>query len=220
MIKAVILDMDGLMIDSEPLVSKSFELLIKEYGKEPIFEKNGLIHRVGLGKIAIDMIKKKHGIKEKVDILRIRRREIYYEILKKEKIKPMPGLVKLLKLLRKKKFKIALASNSHLKNIVNILKTLKIAKYFQVIISGENVKRYKPYPDIYLEASKRLKVNPESCLVFEDSAFGVTAAKKAKMKVVAVPNIYTKDSYFEKTDLTVNTLNDLTWGKLSVLMAI
>ena len=219
-LKAVIFDMDGLMFDTEPVSSKAYEKLIREYGKEPIFDpKTGLIHQAGLGKVLINLIKEKHNIDEDDEILRQKRRTIYRKILEKEGLEAKPGLLELLNLLNKKKIKIALASNTFYEGILFNLKKAKLDKYFNEIISGEHVENYKPHPDIYLESAKRLKVNPSECLVLEDSGFGVESGKAAGMKVIAVPNKYTSHQDFSKADLIVNSLEKITWKKIQKIFS-
>jgi len=211
-IKAVIFDMDGLMFDTEPVTSKSYEKLIREYGKEPIFDsKTGLVHQAGLGKVLTSLIKEKHNIDEDIEVLRQKRRKIFRQILEKEGLEAKPGLLKLLNLFKSKKTKIALASNTSYESIKFNLRKAKISKYFKEIIAGEHVGNYKPHPDIYLEAAKRLGFDPSKCLVLEDSQFGVESGKAAGMKVIAVPNKYTSHQNFSKADLILNSLEDITW---------
>lgn len=90
MIKAVIFDMDGLMIDSEPIQSKSFEIILREYGQEPILHDNGLVQKVGLkSKENWKFLKERHGFDEDTDTLVEKKRKVYIDILK-ENIQPMP----------------------------------------------------------------------------------------------------------------------------------
>lgn len=109
--KAVIFDMDGLMVDSESLQSKAYELLLDEYGKKPLFNSNGLVQIVGYGHNSV-MLKKKYDLKDEVNIIRKKRQELYQKVLKTENINSMLGLIDLLKLLKKNDFKIAVATSS------------------------------------------------------------------------------------------------------------
>lgn len=213
MIKGVIFDMDGLMIDSEPLQSEAIAVVLKEYGKEPIFKKNKLIHTVGLkGHEQWTELKKTHGIDEEIEILREKRRAAYIKIIKKNGVKTMPGLIKLLKQLKTKDgLKMGLASNTKIEHILLILNKLKIHGYFNVIISADQVKNAKPHPDIYLKTAADLKLDPENCLVLEDSESGVLAAKKAGMNVIAVPSKFTNHQDFSQSDLVVSSLAKITW---------
>jgi len=208
MIKAVIFDMDGLMIDTEPIQSKGFKLLLEEYGKKPICHKNGLIHSVGkTGSCA--QLKIDYKINEDLDILKQKRQQYYQQVLKSETVKPMFGLSQLLRLLKKNNFKIAVGTLSFMEDINVIFPKLKILSYFDVFVTCEDVINGKPAPDIYLRAAEKLNLRPTECLVLEDSESGVSSGKSADMKVIAVPNKFTKDHDFSKADLIVNSLNDI-----------
>ena len=212
MVKAVIFDMDGVMIDSEPIQSKAFAEVLKQYKKEPQYNEEGIVQTVGIrSRDNWERLKAKYNIDEETNILIEKRRQIYQKLLKSE-IKPMPGLINFLKLLKKHNLKIAVASSSNIKHIMLVLSSLNIAYYFDVIVSGESVKKGKPYPDIFLETAVQLKITPVECLVLEDAELGVLAGKKAGMKVIAVPNKFTKKHDFSKADLIVDSLEKINWS--------
>jgi len=209
MTQAVLFDMDGLIIDNEPLHSKAFEIVLKLYGKKPRFNENGLVQILGIGgKENWKLLKKIYQLSEDEEVLLQKKRIIYLDLLK-QNIKPMPGLLKLLKFLKKKRIKMAIASSASLSHIELITKSLGIRHYFKAIISGESVMRGKPDPDIYLKAAKLLKVKPYVCLVLEDTERGVIAGKRARMKVIAVPTKYTKHLNFSQADKVVRSLEEV-----------
>lgn len=218
MIKAVIFDMDGLMIDSEPLNSKAISQVIMEYGKVPIVKKSGLVHTVGLkGDKIWEELAIIHKINESIEVLREKRRSVYLQILKTTSITIMPGIKDLLMTFKKKNMPLALASNSPRKHIEFILKRLKLFHYFPVITTADEVTRPKPFADIYLKSAEKLQIDSSSCLVLEDSESGVIAGKGAGMKVIAVPNQYTKHQDFSKADLVTFSLENITWDISSQL---
>jgi len=90
-----------------------------------------------------------------------------------------------------------------------IFPKLNILSYFDVFVTCEDVVNGKPAPDVYLEVAKRLKLKPLECLALEDSESGVAAGKSADMKVIAIPNKYTKNHNFSKADLIVKSLDDI-----------
>ena len=215
MIKAVIFDMDGLMIETEHLQSISYEEVIKEYGKKPIINENGIVHPVGITARNIwKLLKDKYSIKEDVEILLSKKQKKYIEILK-EQIIAKKGLLKLIKILKAHNIKMAVASSSVLEHIKLIVSKLGVRQYFSVLISSEDLKRGKPYPDIFLKAAQNLDVKPSKCLVLEDAEPGVIAGKRANMKVIAVPNQYTKSHNLSKADLIVDSLEDIKWSTIS-----
>lgn len=208
MIKAVIFDMDGLMVNTEPIQSKGFELLLREYGKKPIHHSNGLVHSVGKTGSCAEL-KIQYHINEDLDILKQKRQQYYQKVLRTEDIKPMPGLFQLLKLLKQNNFKIAVGTLSFLEDINVIFTKLKILSYFDVFVTCEDVENGKPAPDVYLKVAERLNFKPIEFIVLEDSESGVSAGKSAGMKVIAVPNKYTKDHDFSKADLIVSSLAEI-----------
>lgn len=216
MMKAVIFDMDGLMIDSEPIQSKAYEFLLKFYDKKPIYDSNGLVQIVGSSNNS-EMIKMKYNLREEVSIIRKKRQKFYQKILKSEVVKPMPGLHYLLEFLKNNKLKTAVATSSFPEDVNIIFSKLKIFSYFNIIVTCVDIVKGKPAPDIYLEAAKRLNMKPDECLVLEDSETGIEAGKKAGMKVIAVPNKLTKNHDFSKADLVVDSLNNIDWKIISTI---
>lgn len=207
MIKAIIFDMDGLIIDSEPIQSRAFEAIIKQCGKKPVMNKDGVVQTIGIGdKQNLVVMKKKYRIKEDVNKLVERRNRIYVKLLRKS-LKAMPDFYALIKAARKNGLKTAIASSSARMQVNAVVSGLKIS--VDATVSGDETKRPKPYPDIFLLAAKKLGVNPGSCIVLEDSGPGVEAAKRANMKVIAVPNEFTKKHDFSKADMIVGSLKDI-----------
>lgn len=218
MIKAVIFDVDGLMIDTELLHSQAHGVVIKNYGKEPIPFTNGLIHIVGKSiKENSKIILEKHNIQETAEVFEVEKGKAYLHLLRNKKIKPLPGLTKLLKLLQKHNIKTAIGSSGIKKGIELILKNLVMEDNFPVIVSLEDIKRPKPFPDVYIKAANLIHVNPKECLVLEDSQSGVEAAKSAGMKIIAIPSKYTKHQDFSKADRIVSSLTEITLPMLQTL---
>jgi beta-phosphoglucomutase family hydrolase len=128
-------------------------------------------------------------------------------IMKRAKI--FPGTKELIGKLKKEGFKIALASSSERTYIIKLLKKKNLEKYFDVVVSKDDVRRTKPNPEIFLIAAKKLHSEPSKCLVFEDSENGIKAAKRAKMKCLAIRNEYIKSEVFKCADLIVDSLKDV-----------
>ncbi len=186
MIKAIIFDMDGLIIDSEPLW-KIAE--IEGFAKVGIdVTAKSLEESVGL---RIDEVVKiwhskykwtNHSVEDVTnDIVNILIREINAQG------QALPGVIDTLELLKQHQFKIGLATSSYQRIVNAVLKKLNIAHYFDVCHSAENEKYGKPHPAVFMTTANQLNVKHTECLVFEDSLNGVIAAKSARMKVIAVP---------------------------------
>ena len=209
--------MDGLIVETESLQSKAYEQIIREHGKEPVFEENGLVHKVGIrGDEAWKIVLNKHQLTADIEKLREKKRSIVLQLLEND-IKPMPGLIDLLDLLKRESIPIALGTGSTKAVATKILESLRIFHYFSVLVTGDEVKKGKPDPECFVRASERLGVLPQDCLVLEDAEPGVIAAKRIGMKVVAVPTLYTKDQDFSKADKMVDSLERVNWSMIASL---
>jgi HAD superfamily hydrolase (TIGR01509 family) len=217
MFKAVIFDMDGVMIDSEPIHSLTFESVVREYGNHPILGDTGIIQQPGLSeKENWQAIMARHGFAADIMTLSEKRGRAFAELISNTDIM-QKGLIALLNLLKLSTTKMAIASSSSTININVVLQVLKITHYFDAIISGDSVPRGKPFPDVFLEAARQLHIAPENCVVLEDSQTGVMAGKAAGMKVVAIPSRYTQQQDFSMADLVIYSLDDITIKKLELL---
>jgi len=218
MIKAVIFDMDGLMVDTEPLYSKAMSQVAEKRGKSFTLEiKQKLMGRRAIESLTI--FKEHLGLNESPEELLLEREEIYGKLLA-QNITPMPGLFKLLELLNKLGLRKAIASSSKQRWIELIINKLGIVDQFEIIVSGEEIKHGKPDPEIYLLTSKKLNLAPEECLVLEDALSGVASAKAAKMKCITVPNQFTQGLDFSNADLVVNSLEEIDEALLKRLSSI
>lgn len=221
MIKAVLFDMDGLMINTEPLQSRAYEIILRKYDKEPIFYPTGVIQKVGVReKDNWGLIKASHGLDMDISILIEQRGKIYASILRKN-LSPQPGLIDLINSLHDNKIIMAVASSSTPDQIAIVLEGLDIRQRFSAVVSGQSVERGKPYPDIFLETARQLDIDPQNyqnCIVLEDAQTGVEAGKAAGMKVIAVPNEFTADQDVSKADLVLSSLKDVNWERLRFLV--
>lgn len=216
-IQAVIFDMDGLMIDSEQQQSASIEALLREHGIEPVIRANGIVHIAGRRvEDNLQRLKDRHNLTPSVEDLHRRKNELYRESLAKG-VDVMPGLPELLDDLKPAPVKKALASGSSQEDVRQVLAHMGLEDYFDAVVSGYEVKNGKPEPDIFLEAAKRLGIDPRFAVVLEDAGVGVTAAKAAGMKVIAIPNKYTRDHDFDAADLVVSSLKEVNWEAIQKL---
>jgi sugar-phosphatase len=207
-VKAVIFDMDGLLIDSEPIWRsaeiRSFSKVGLQLTSEICRQTMGLrIDEV------IDFWHDKHpwqGVSKKAvyeDILA----EFIEEVV--QDAKPMKGVLDTLAFFKEKKLPIGLASSSPMLLIENIVKALDIEHYFDVLRSAEDEPLGKPHPAVYIKAAKDLGIAPYQCLAFEDSFTGMIAALAARMKTVVVPEPENYSSpKFEAAHLKLNSLTE------------
>jgi len=213
--EAVIFDMDGILIDSEPLHIQLEEEIFKEIGANVSFEEH--ISFVGttshyMWEYVINKYNIPHTVEELVEMDRKR----YFDYISKndDAIKPIEGVDKLVRELYSKKVKLAVASSSPIKVIKLVVKRLKLESYFDELVSGDFVKRSKPHPDIFIYAAEKLLVEPERCLVIEDSNKGVLAAKSAGMKVVGFINPNSGNQDINMANMVIRSFSELNYEKL------
>ncbi|MFH1506792.1 MAG: HAD family phosphatase [archaeon] len=217
MIKAVIFDMDGLMINSEELQARSALVLFKQLGVDVNPYKDKLPYVPGTREVDNwPRFVKIYDLKQDILTLMKMRNKVYLDMLR-DNLVPMKGILELINLLNEKKMRMAVASSSTMEQIMFVVEHLKIKKYFDVIVTGHDLEKGKPFPDVFLDTAQKLDEKPENCLVLEDSNPGVESAKAAGMKVIAIPNEHTKDHDFSKADMVMKSADELDWQTISSL---
>ncbi|MBV5312726.1 MAG: HAD family phosphatase [Prolixibacteraceae bacterium] len=185
MIKAIIFDMDGVLVDSEPF---HIEIEKQQFLMNQLSITNEEHHRyMGVAtKVMWEQIAERHSLNASVEELteqnRIESIRFFTEV---KEIPVMPGLIDLLEKLQQKKYPMAVASSSFPEIIELILERTGIRKYFHVVVSSQEAGKSKPEPDVFLLAARKLKVMPNDCMVVEDSKNGIKAAQAAGMSCVA-----------------------------------
>lgn len=207
-IKAVLFDMDGLMIDSEPLHLMAFNRILDKYGKNLTEEENTKRY-IGVSDIdaAKDMVVR-FDLPISAKRLTKDKQEEYRKLFRTQLV-AQPSLIELLNDLKKNSYKTAIASSSTLEEIRMVVEGLKMSSLIDMICSAEEVENGKPAPDVYLLAAKRLNVDSSECLVLEDTPKGVQAGKAAGMNIFAVPSQYTKGQDFRLADKVLNNLSEV-----------
>ena len=183
-LEAVLFDMDGVIIDSEPLWSKAEQQLLARRN----LRYSPQLKTVMMGrdaKEAVRLLINHYNLGEGVDEIVAERNQLIAELFK-EHLQPVPHVLELLRSVRDSEIKTGLASSSPKELVDLALGRLNITGLFDLILSGDQVARGKPAPDIYLTAARELGVSNESCLVIEDAPHGVAAAKAAGMRCLAI----------------------------------
>lgn len=218
MAKVVIFDMDGVISDTQILHASVDVMVMKSYGikltEEEINQKFAGIPDEEM----FEDLFKAHGAPGNIQNIQKAIEEKWKMMMKRanDSIAPIPGILELIDKLKEKNFKLAVASSSPLTFINTVLSKLHIKEQFEVIVSGEEARRGKPHPEIFMLTAKRLKVRPDECVVIEDSLNGMRAAKEARMGCIGLVR-KTRKSFPEgnhPADIVVSDLNKLTLGQI------
>lgn len=217
-IDAVIFDCDGVLVDTEYLKFLAWQNALKSFDIELSIEEYKFVAGNDSKKI-LQMLQDMKSTHLPEEAIELRREE--YRKLQEQGVSPISEMVEYAHCLSQNKIswgiKLGLASSAPTKEILFNLKQIGLDQAFDLIISGtDDLNEYndlegknKPKPYIYLEASKRLGIAPELCLVFEDTEAGVEAASKAGMITVAVPTWITKDQNFSKANKVMQSVTEL-----------
>jgi beta-phosphoglucomutase len=220
MLKAVIFDFDGVITDSEMLHLKAFNEALDSYGinitKEDYYnEYLGLTDR--------DLLKtlnEKGILKIQANQLGkiLQQKKLIFAKLAQSESKIIGGVEEFLQMLEENKIPMAICSGALLGEIELILNQTGLRKYFEIIVSAQDVKKGKPDPEGFVLTLKKLKENnpeilPQDCIVIEDSRWGLEAAKAAGMKTVAVTNSY-DEKELSTADKITDNLSKLTLSEL------
>jgi len=184
--RAVIFDLDGVLADSEPWWNEIDKKLLGEYG----VTYRGEYHRNVLGvsyRLAVEFYKKLFGLSAPTEELMRRRGEIAAEFFTK-RVGLFPSTRAVLTELRQMNLRLAVATSSVGASARPFLDRHRLTAFFEVIVTGEEIERGKPSPDIYLSAAEKLGIPAVACLVIEDALSGIAAAKAAGMRVAAIPD--------------------------------
>ena len=211
--KAVIFDMDGVLVDSEPIHAAVFDRILADEGfdyppEEVLQDGLGRTFPSQMGELIIRL-----GLDKPLEHYASLFEEGILRRLSQEAV-PTPGAARLLDELRARGYKLGLASSSAGGIVHGTLAILGFRDRFEVVVSGEMAAASKPAPDIFLLAAEKLRVQPQECLVVEDSPRGVEGAKKAGMFVVAVRTGPVPESEIADADRVISSLDEFPWQAL------
>ena len=192
--RAVIFDIDGTLVDNMHLHAEAFGVFAERHGLPPLTHEDRA-RLDGRRNSEIFPILFKRDVPREEWLAYEHEKEGLYRELSKGRLSPMKGLPELIDRLRADRIPMALATSAPKANVVHTLAELDLASAFPVIVRGDEVARGKPAPDVFIEAARRLGVDPADCLVFEDAPMGVEAAKAAGMSVVALTTSFNEEQF-------------------------
>ncbi len=187
--KGAIFDMDGLMIDSERIVLMGYEFAARKFGyDDKILE----LARYSIGRTLNDTRKifnDAMGGDFDYDTFKPNVSGFVRDYYKKNGVPVKKGLFELIDALKRKNYRLCIATSTRRKTASEVLEKAGILRHFEDLVCGDDINRGKPFPDIFLEASRRIDVSPGDCFVFEDSINGIKAAHAAHTKPIMIPDL-------------------------------
>ena len=214
MIETVIFDMDGVIIDSEPIHQELQYELFQSYNISIGQDE----YQKFIGRSSKNMwqeLIERFSLTVTVDEVLLQDRNLYHERLRAEKgLSPIAGIPELIESLHEAEIKLVLASSSSMQSINLVLDLFELSHYFDHRVSGANLAFSKPHPEIFHVAAGLTGSENQRCLVIEDSNHGVTAAKRARMKCVGFRNPSSGNQDLSQADLIIDDMQYLTLDKI------
>ncbi len=211
MIKAVIYDVDGTMVDSEPLHVRAWDRALQIYGRH-LIDLSEELRATMAGKkpavIASEMVEDLGLDIESVNLFE-KRTEIFMNSIKTE-LHGMPGVVSSIKRLKEDGYKLGIGSALPVSYINTVLDILSVHTFFDVIVTGDEIKKGKPHPETYLAVARKLGVQPKECIVIEDAESGIKSAKAAGCLCIAIENPNALPQNTSQADKVISSLDEIT----------
>ena len=214
MLKAVIFDMDGVIVDSEPLHHKAYQKMFLDFDlnvSDKLYESF-----TGQATLAIcQRLCDEFSLKLKADIL-INSKRRHFDILFEEAqdFELISGVLDLIEDYYKAGLTLILGSSASMQNINRIFKRFDLDKYFKTKFSGADLKASKPHPEIFIKAAAATGYLKENCFVIEDSTNGILAAKAAGLFCVGFDSPHSKNQDYSKADLTITSFKEIHYSKI------
>lgn len=188
--KAAIFDLDNTLVITSKISFKIWKNVFRSAGisftKQDYKSIQGMKIEDAVAKILQGKNLESTILRKRLTALRFKEKEKIYRAATKKDLPEVKGATKFLAALKKNRIKLAVATSTDKASADRIMQMHKMRRYFDAVITAEEIRKSKPDPYVFLLAARRLRVKPKDCIVFEDSASGIVAARNAKMRCVAV----------------------------------
>jgi len=209
MLKAVIFDMDGVIVDSEPLHYKAYHEMYNEIG----INITPALHDSFTGKatlpICVELCNQFNLSKKPEELVGIKRKHFYRFFDNDPDFKLIDGVFDLINHYHENKLKLILASSASISNIKKIFNRFDLDCYFNFKISGAELKASKPHPEIFINAVKASGFSKKECMVIEDSTNGIKAAKGADVFCVAYDSVHSRNQNYSLANLVIKDFKEI-----------
>ena len=217
MLKAVLFDMDGVIVDTEPLHSKAYYLMFKAVNIEVSDE----LYASFTGQSTISICRKlctHFKLSETPETLVVFKRKFFKQIFETdEDLHLIDGVLDLIKDYHNNGLTLVLASSASMTTINNVFERFNLNQYFIAKLSGADLKDSKPHPEIFIKAAEASGYQKQECFVIEDSTNGIKASKAAGIYCVGFKSPHSKNQDYSKADLVISDFSEIKYSKVSQL---
>lgn len=218
MLKGLLFDMDGVLVNNLEIHRQAFAEFFRFYGVERTFDELNRVFGRGNDDIMGELMPR--DVVERVGIRELGyQKEAIYRRIYAPIIEPQPGLITFLADAEREGLRSAVGSSGYRVNVDFVLDKCNIARHFSAIVAGDEVTNCKPHPEIYLTAAAKLGLKPSECVVFEDAEAGIEAAHRAGIKVIALATTFDREFLAQTdADVIVDDFRDVTIEMLRELV--
>jgi beta-phosphoglucomutase len=214
MLKAVLFDMDGVIVDTEPLHHKAYKMMFDDVG----IDVSDSMYRSFTGQstrgICEFLCKHFDLTLEPITLEKGKRAHFTKLFFEDPDLQLLDGVEDLIKNYHSNGLTLVVASSASMFTINNVMKRFDLDSYFKDKLSGADLKASKPHPEIFINAAKAAGVSNSECFVIEDSTNGIIAAKEADIFCVAYKSAHSKDQDYTRADMTISDYKDITFDKI------
>ncbi|MCB0457507.1 MAG: HAD family phosphatase [Flavobacteriaceae bacterium] len=209
MLKAVLFDMDGVIVDTEPLHRKAYFMMFAEMGlnvSEALYTSFTGQSTLEICETLVENFSMKQSPK---DLVACKRKHFKQLFENDNSLTLLPGVLKLIENYYHNGLALVLASSASMDNINQIFTRFDLDRYFKAKLSGADLKKSKPHPEIFIKATQAADCSPNECMVIEDSTNGILAAKAAGIFCVGYNSLHSKDQDYSQADKVVGDFSEL-----------
>jgi beta-phosphoglucomutase len=214
MLKAVLFDMDGVIVDTEPLHHKAYHLMFADVK----IEVSAALYESFTGQATLSICNKlvaEFGLSESPQhLVKLKRKHFKYLFENDTTLSLLDGVLELIKEYHSRRLTLVLASSASMPNIDRIFNRFDLNKYFIAKLSGADLKASKPHPEIFIKAAEASGHPPEHCMVIEDSTNGITAARAANIYCVGYNSAHSKNQDYSRADLMIQDFTEISYDMI------